>query len=120
VQIYELALNADLNAIRTLRKNQNDSGDICIKLGALCSVLESYIRGDISISHLEEWANLLLFYDSFHTRCYDDDSVDDAMDWLWDILHEIVSPETEGDFNLSKAKAHLFNLQSKKLKYLEE
>jgi enhancing lycopene biosynthesis protein 2 len=115
MQIYELALNADIDAIRTLRESQNDSGDVCITIAALQSVFERYVAGQISSSHLEEWANLLLFYDSFHTKCYIDDAVDDAMDWLWDIMHEIASPETEGEFTFDKARSYLTFLSLKSM-----
>jgi hypothetical protein len=107
---YTLAALCDSSAILELKKHQSDSGDVCLTTDILSRVLERFVVGEISGNQLEEWANLLLFYDSFHTRCYRRNNIDDAMDWLWDILHDIASPETEGLFTIDKAREHIVTL----------
>ncbi len=112
---YKLAAECDAEAVLQIRRDQTDLGDVCVTTDILSRVLNRFVVGEISGILLQEWANLLLFFDSFHTRCYEENDKDDAMDWLWDILHDIASPETEGIFTVSKAKEHLETLARRRV-----
>lgn len=110
MNIFERALHGDMQAVEVLLANRDESGHAPLTISDVCGVLQQFVNSEISSEHLKKWADLLLFNDSFKVENWKSDEEADKLDPVWDILHWIASPETEGKFTVKEAKQALVEL----------
>ncbi|MCL4513743.1 MAG: hypothetical protein M1421_07020 [Candidatus Eremiobacteraeota bacterium] len=87
--------------------------DLCeIRAFHICELLKKYIAGKISANSLSRWANILMMSDAYKIA---EEATEKEEDAITEALHELASPEINGEITVERAKELLSVLLLKKL-----
>lgn len=111
MDMYQQALYGDLGAMETVAMANNKSVMAFLTPEVVTAVIGKFVAGDMSAEHIRSWADLLIFSDAFNVEGYENDAIADGMEWLWNIIHIIASPETEGVLTVERAKQFVHDIK---------
>ena len=86
--------------------------DLCeIRASHLCEFLKKYMAGKISADSLSRWTNIMLFLMMGGIYEVSKEATEKEEDAIIDALHELGSPEINGDITIEKATNLLNSLK---------
>ncbi len=114
-QIYEDILDGKVlvNEGKKILGSQKVSDDIEVFVtpSLIVLFLIKYVCGEIDSNYLCEWAGFLISNDVYVTPGWEDDSIADKYEPMWEILQNLSTPMTDGPISKTRVEGFIETLK---------